>query len=145
MGNIFTTERRVEFCETDAAGITHFSAFLCYMEQAEHALFRALGTSVVHDLGDDWHLSWPRVHVECDFTGTARFEDVLQIDVQVLRLGGKSVTYGFSFLRREEQIARGKTTAVCCRVRSGHALQSIAIPELLRSQLTDYLQPTPAG
>jgi len=38
--------RRVEFCETDMAGIAHFSSFIIYMEQAEHAMLRALGTSV---------------------------------------------------------------------------------------------------
>lgn len=42
----FIWERRVEFCETDAAGICHFSSFFVFMEQAEHALFRHLGWSV---------------------------------------------------------------------------------------------------
>jgi acyl-CoA thioesterase FadM len=43
---IFTWNRRVEFAETDAAGIVHFSSFFLYMEQAEHALFRSLGLSI---------------------------------------------------------------------------------------------------
>jgi hypothetical protein len=40
-------QRRIEFCETDAAGIAHFSPMFPCMEQAEHALFRSLGTSVL--------------------------------------------------------------------------------------------------
>ncbi|MFM8187245.1 MAG: acyl-CoA thioesterase [Pirellula sp.] len=43
---IFSWNRRVEFAETDAAGIVHFSSFFLYMEQAEHALFRSLGLSI---------------------------------------------------------------------------------------------------
>jgi len=42
----FHWRRRVEFAETDMAGIAHFSSFVIYMEQAEHALLRSLGTSV---------------------------------------------------------------------------------------------------
>lgn len=42
----FHWRRRVEFSETDMAGIAHFSSFIIYMEQAEHALLRSLGTSV---------------------------------------------------------------------------------------------------
>ncbi len=139
MSQVFTFHRRVEFCETDAAGIAHFSAFLCYMEQAEHALLRHLGTSVVQDVGDGWHLSWPRVHVECDFRGAARFEDVLQIDVSVHKLGEKSITYGFDFSLAGTCIAAGKIIAVCCQVRVGEPLKSLAVPEGLRSQLEAYV------
>ena len=51
--NLFRVKRRVEFADTDMAGIVHFSAFFVYMEQAEHELLRSLGLSVVaHDTGD---------------------------------------------------------------------------------------------
>ncbi len=129
MAEKFITKRRVEFCETDAAGIVHFASYLCYMEQAEHELLRSLGLSVCEPQADGWHLSWPRVHVECDFQGTAKFEDVLQISVSVPRLGKKSVTYDFEFERGVEKIAKGRVTAVCCNVKSGQPLQSVFIPQ----------------
>ena len=139
MAAIFETARRVEFCETDAAGIAHFSAFLIYMEQAEHQFLRRLGSSVVQELGNGWHLSWPRVHVECDYLGAARFEDELKILVQVARLGSKSVTYQFSFERDGVAIASGKVVAVCCRVKAGEELKSEVIPVELAAKLKDYL------
>lgn len=154
----FSFTRRVEFCETDAAGIAHFSAFLCYMEQAEHALLRHLGTSVSTEIGDGWHLSWPRVHVSCDYRGSVRFEDCLNIQVRVERLGTRSVTYGFDFAleenagggdsntagaaagspRRGQSLAVGKVVAVCCKVRTGSPLESLEIPEELRVKLEQY-------
>ncbi len=143
MPQVFTTERRVEFCETDAAGIAHFTSLLCYMEQAEHAFLRGLGTSVVQNLDDGWHLSWPRVHVECDYRGTARFEDVLQIELRILRLGSKSVTYQFHFAKEGQEIASGNVVAVCCRVRAGYPLESTSIPEELGDKLRNYLHPAP--
>lgn len=139
MPELFTTTRRVEFCETDAAGIAHFASFLCYMEQAEHAFLRELGTSVVQPLEDQWHLSFPRVHVECDYSGTAFFEDVLRVDLRVLRLGNKSITYAVQFSRDGVAIAAGKAVVVCCRVRVGCPLESISIPTELALKLGSYL------
>ena len=57
----FKAVRRVEFSETDMAGIVHFSNFFRYMETAEHAFYRSLGFSVT--LNDfDPPLGFPRVH-----------------------------------------------------------------------------------
>src|SRR5690606_37511976 len=70
----FTLRRRVEFRDTDAAGIVHFSVYFNYMEEAEHALLRSLGTSVVTSDAEG-PISWPRVAAACEFRGALRFED----------------------------------------------------------------------
>ncbi len=135
----FICERRIEFCETDAAGIAHFSSFLCYMEQAEHQFLRHLGTSVVESLGDDWHLSWPRVHVDCDFKAAVRFEDVVQISVGVQKLGTKSITYVFEFSQGQKAVALGHMSTVCCRVKVGQPMESVEIPDTLRNRFLTYV------
>jgi 4-hydroxybenzoyl-CoA thioesterase/acyl-CoA thioester hydrolase len=135
----FTCQRRVEFCETDAAGIAHFSSFLCYMEQAEHQFLRHIGTSVVQSLDNGWHLSWPRVHVDCDFLAAVKFEELLTISVGVLKMGSKSVSYAFDFFKDNELVARGKISTVCCRVKVGEPMDSVAIPEDLRSRFLPYV------
>jgi len=127
MPDEFHYQRRVEFCETDAACIAHFSAFFQYMEQAEHALLRHLGTSVVAE-DETGTISWPRVSASCEYTGAVQFEDVMDIVVKVARLGTTSVTYAFDFLLRNESVATGKLTAVCCRLQHGAPPQSIPIP-----------------
>src|SRR4029078_7098971 len=94
----FVTTRRVEFSDTDAAGIMHFAAFFRMMEQAEHDLLRSVGLSVVsHDAAGT--ISWPRVSAKCDFRAAAKFEDVLQIEVRITRLGERSAAYAHRFLR----------------------------------------------
>jgi 4-hydroxybenzoyl-CoA thioesterase/acyl-CoA thioester hydrolase len=139
MPGVFRTQRRVEFCETDAAGIAHFAAFFPYMEQAEHALLRHLGLSVVSE-DDQGIVSWPRVSAHCDYTGAARFEDVLDVTVQVEKLGSRSVTYAFVFTRHGDPIAQGQLTAVCCRVGNDKRLQSIPIPARIREPLERFWQ-----
>ena len=46
MPSEYRLRRRVQFHETDAAGIVHFSWFYRYMEEAEHALWRQAGLSI---------------------------------------------------------------------------------------------------
>ena len=141
MAQHFATSRRVEFCDTDAAGIAHFSALFCYMEQAEHAMLRSLGTSVMAPMDDGGHLTWPRVRAECDFIGPIRFEDELEIRVQVVRLGQKSVTYRFDFYSASGKlVARGSIVAVCCRIHPEvPGLESIPIPEAVRKLLAGFV------
>ena len=64
MAETFKTTKRVEFRDTDAAGLMHFSTYFTYMEEAEHELLRSLGTSVI--VTNERHsLSWPRVACNC--------------------------------------------------------------------------------
>jgi 4-hydroxybenzoyl-CoA thioesterase/acyl-CoA thioester hydrolase len=142
MGLVFTTERRVEFCETDAGGIVHFSAYLCYMEQAEHEFLRSVGQSVIQPHPAGGYLSWPRVRVECTYAAPARFEDVLAITMSISRLGSKSVTYQFEFRSVQHHlVAQGTLVAVCCHINDhGRSINSIDIPETLRTILTQYVK-----
>lgn len=137
MSEPFRTTRRVEFRDTDAAGIVHFSAFLFYMESVEHELLRHLGLSVLWaDAAGP--MSWPRVSVSCDYTGAVRFEDVLDIAARVGRLGEKSVTYEFEFTCGGRKIATGRSVAVCCRMHPGRAPESVPIPAAIADRLRTY-------
>lgn len=138
----FVFERRVEFCETDAAGIAHFSSLLQYAEQAEHALLRSLGMTV-HS-GRDSDYVWPRVHVEMDFAGPIRFEENVSVVVTVMKLGESSVRYRFRLEGPNGPVARSETVAVCCvksQDTSGHVrMIKVAIPGSLRGLLAGYLE-----
>ncbi|HKS96136.1 MAG TPA: hotdog domain-containing protein [Terriglobia bacterium] len=60
------------------------------MEQAEHELLRSVGLSVVmQDAAGK--ISWPRVNATCDFQSAARFEELLEIQVCITRLGKTSL------------------------------------------------------
>ena len=138
MSDEFHYQRRVEFCETDAAGIAHFSTYFQYMEQAEHAFLRQLGTSV-HAQDESGTISWPRVSAHCDYTGPVKFEDVLDIRVRIERLGTKSVTYTFDFRLEESIVATGKLTAVCCRITRDNPPESMPIPSWLVARMQPFV------
>jgi YbgC/YbaW family acyl-CoA thioester hydrolase len=146
---LFQTTRRVEFRDTDAAGIVHFSAFFPMMESAEHEMLRSLGISVMPAPSvtpSDIRVTWPRVSAKCDYVAAARFEDVLQIDVSVTKLGTTSVAFSFRFHRqdpeRDQEIANGSIVAVCCRIDES-GLNKVAIPDFHRRKLQTCLDVAP--
>ena len=93
----FQALERVEFRDTDAAGIAHFSVFFNWMERAEHAFLRRLGFSVVQPTPEG-KISWPRVSATCDYFRPIGFEQLFGVQIHVVRLGRSSCTYRFQFL-----------------------------------------------
>ena len=134
MPEAFQVTRSVEFRDTDAAGIVHFSVFFTYMEEAEHQLWRHLGLSVKQSVGDDV-ISWPRVSARCDYKSPARFEDEITIAVRVDRIGKRSVTFGFEMTIGDQSIATGALTAACCRIPKVGSPEAIEIPASFRAKL----------
>ncbi|MGD9720228.1 MAG: acyl-CoA thioesterase [Pirellulales bacterium] len=134
MSQHYTTTRRVEFRDTDAAGMAHFSVFFVWMEQAEHELLRHLGLTV-HMADENGTLSFPRVASRCDYQRAVHFEDVLEIEIAIVRLGKKSVTYECTFLHEGRPVASGQTTTVCCRFAADGTPKSVAIPAEIADKL----------
>ena len=134
MHSEFHTTRRIEFSDTDMAGIVHFSRFFVFMEAAEHAFLRSLGTSVSAEWGGD-KIGWPRLEATCTYLSPAVFEDVLDIYLKVIRKGTKSLTYRFDFFRGETAIASGKLSTVCCICNPGEKIRSIPIPDFIVDQI----------
>jgi acyl-CoA thioester hydrolase len=127
----FRCRQRVEFADTDMAGIVHFANFFRYMEKAEHEFLRSLGLSVHAADGEDV-VSWPRVNAECKFRAPLSFEDELDVHVLVREKRSKSVTYEFRFYKQgdENLAAVGSITVVSVSIdRSTGRMTSIPIPE----------------
>ncbi len=125
----FTYQRRIDYSDTDMGGIVHFSRFFVYMETAEHEFLRARGTTVDRTV-DGVRISWPRVSASCDYKSPARFGDVIDVRVRVLRRGVKSMTYGFEFRCGDTLLAEGQTTSVCCIIhKGGRSPEPVEIPE----------------
>ena len=96
---------RVNWVDTDASGMIHYTAALRYFEVPEHALMRSL------DLGQ--LLSLPRVHVEADYAVPLRYPDEFDCTVEVARVGRSSITYAFEIRRLDGvRSIHGKIVAV---------------------------------
>lgn len=134
MSQPFVVRRRVEFCETDMAGMMHFSNFLRFMEQAEQDFVRSRGLAPLWETAEG-SFGFPRVSAQCEYLKPARFEQELEIEVRLDQVGAKSISYMFEFRVGSDVVARGKMSSVCCRVRPGGVVESISIPDDYRSQI----------
>ncbi len=112
----FQTTRRMEFCDTDMAGIVHFANFFRFMEAAEHAWFRSLGLKIAGELATGETYGWPRVSTTCNYQSPARYEDVLTIDVRLTHRGSRSLSTVYEFSRDGQPIARGEMKTVFCLI-----------------------------
>ena len=121
-GFIYT--RRVQFSETDLAGIAHFSAYFRFMEEAEHALWRAAGLSIgaAEQTG-----GWPRVAAAFDYKSPLRFEEEFDVVVRIAGVTRRSLKYAFTVMRGDTLVGTGTMTAVRTEKADGK-LRAVDLP-----------------
>jgi len=97
--------RRVEFADTDAAGVAHFSRLLAMVEEAEHGFFRERGIPILTK-----DSAWPVVRVEVDFAGACRFGDDIEVRLSDFQPGKTSLAYAFEGAIDGRVVFSGKMT-----------------------------------
>ena len=130
----FRYRRRVQFAETDLAGIVHFSWYFRYMEEAEHALWRSAGLSIARD-----GVGWPRVNASCEYRNPLRFEDEIDVHVRA-GFGRRRLEYTFEIHRANDIVALGAMTSVSARTNAAGALEALAIPQDVLERLRGGLR-----
>jgi len=122
--------RRVEFADTDAAGVAHFSRLLVMVEEALHDFFRQRGIPI---LSSD--SAWPFVSIQADYLAKCAFGDVITLQLTIEKVGNASLEYSFLATVGPTQLFRGRATL--CHV-SPTANKASPLPHVLRA----ILQPT---
>jgi len=124
--------RRVQFHETDAAGIVHFSCFFRYMEEAEHALWRSVGLSIAPGNG----IGWPRVAAAFEYHSPLRFEEEFDVIIRIDAITSRTIRYTCTITRGETSIATGTLKIVCVSKRDGEPFRAMEIPADITSRLS---------
>lgn len=127
-----TIRRRVQFSETDAAGIVHFSHFFRYFEDAEHALWREAGLSIHPEAST---IGWPRVTASCEYQRPLKFEQVFDVTVRISEMSRRTIAYVGEITRNGERIATGTWKIVCVNKLPDGSLKSADIPADVTSRL----------
>lgn len=120
-----TLRRRVNFYEVDQAAIVHFSNFYRYMEEAEHAFWRATGLA----LSDAGALGFPRVAAAFEFHAPLRFDDQFDVELLIAAIGRSSLRYSCRITRDGVPIATGTMTIVCVDV--GPPMRAVPWPDAI--------------
>ena len=92
---------RVWFSDTDAQGIVYYGRYLPYFDQARVEYHRHL--DMLRTEPSDRQFVMRAMTVE--YHAPARFDDPIEIDVRVKRIGTSSVTYEFAAYLEGEALA----------------------------------------
>ncbi len=121
----YVERMRVQWVDTDASGLIHYTAALRYFEVAEHALMRRVFAG--------WTVKpfmLPRVHVEADYKSPLRYADEFDCAAWIAAVGTSSVTYRHEISRPDGTLCIvGKIVAVAV----DEAGRSIPLPSDVRA------------
>ena len=117
--------RRVTYPETDEAGIVHFTNFFKYVEEAEHAMWRAAGLSIAER---NREIGWPRIAASLQYRKPLRFEDEFDVHLRLVEKTARTLRYSAILRKDGVVIAEGSLTTICVRRRAGEDVKVIDIP-----------------
>jgi len=133
---VYRTQRRVEFSDTDMAGIVHFAQFFLWMEHVEQEFLRSIGLSVSMTW-EGQHIGFPRVSAGCDYLSPVTFQDVMDIELSIERIGTKSISYHFAFTKETIPVASATLVTCCVGKSADRKMAGIPIPETFKARLDD--------
>ena len=103
---------RVYYEDTDAGGVVYDSNYLRFMERARTEWLRALGFEQPALAAEHGVLFVVRA-VNIDYLKPSRFNDSLQVTVEVVNVGGSRIRFLQRVLRGDEEIVRADVDVVC--------------------------------
>jgi YbgC/YbaW family acyl-CoA thioester hydrolase len=130
----FRWKSRIRFVDTDASQRIHYTAMFRHFEAAEQDFLHAAG--LPFSAPELAGFSFPRVHVECDFSAEIRYDDKIEIEMRVERVGTSSYTLQFVVFARERAAAKGRITVVCV---DRHTQRACPVPDRLTAILRRLL------
>lgn len=125
---------RVRFRDTDVQGHVYFGNYFEFCDEGLSAYMRAIGMpwqKLVEGGTDLFYAS-----ASCDYLGSARFEDLIQIEVQVSKIGTTSITSSF-VIRNEagEVLAKATLVSVCV---DPSTRSKIPVPQAFREAVASF-------
>ncbi|WP_170366665.1 tol-pal system-associated acyl-CoA thioesterase [Ruegeria arenilitoris] len=102
---------RVYYEDTDMGGVVYHANYLRYIERARSDWVRNLGNdqNAMREAG----IIWVVRRVEADYLASARFDDELQVETEVVAISGVRLTMAQLIRRGETEVFRATVTAVC--------------------------------
>jgi acyl-CoA thioester hydrolase len=110
MPGSFRMSVRVRLAETDALGVVYYGQYFGYFDIARLEMLREAG--MTPKLLRMRKLGFVAGESSCRYHASARFDDVLTLEVKVARVGGSSVVYAHRITRGRTRIADGRVTDI---------------------------------
>ena len=95
-----TMEYRVPYADTDMMGVVYYANYLVMFERARNELMRACGYTYKECEAEGWGL--PVTHAECNYKGSAHYDDLLEISAWVQEQKGVRIEIACEIRRKGE-------------------------------------------
>lgn len=125
---------RIQFVDTDASQRIHYSSVFRYLEILDHEFFRSIGYSYTQLFNEGYEM--PRVHLDCMYLGSIEYDDELEAQIAVAKVGNSSFTYSFEFFKGAQPVIKGTMTIVFITSADG---KKVSIPEAIRAELKKHI------
>jgi len=124
----FCYRKRVAFHETDSMGVVHHSNYIRYFEEARVAWLRDRGLIELH--APRGSFTFAVVDVQCKYIKPARFEDEIEVKLEV-RIEGVKLVFRYAVVLPQSQqyLATGRTALVALNAE----LQLVRLPPELKA------------
>jgi 4-hydroxybenzoyl-CoA thioesterase len=129
---VFSTQLTINFGDTDPAALVYFPNIFHYCHIVMERFFHDRCGVQYSTLIQDQKLGFPTVHIQAEFKSTMRYGDVIDVELEVTRIGNKSVSF-FYQLMRERVVCAEVLQVVVAMDLSTHL--SVQIPDSLRESL----------
>jgi acyl-CoA thioester hydrolase len=146
MAESFVHHLRVRYGECDPQGIVFNANYLLYFDVAFTELWRvAVGPWM--EMPEQHGVDAVVAEANVQFRGPARFDDELDLRVQIVRLGDTAITTEFDVLRDEELLVRGRLRHVCVSTdTTKNIVGKTPWPDTIRAGLAPYVgEPSSPG
>ena len=112
LGQPFLWPVRVYYEDTDAGGVVYYANYLRFMERARTEWLRAMGFEQ-SQLAAQLRVLFVVRAVNIDYLRPSRFDDSLQVTVEVVNVGGSRIRFVQRVLRGDEELVRAAVDVVC--------------------------------
>ena len=122
---------RVYYEDTDAAGVVYYANYLKFTERARTEWLRALGFDQT-ELAERHGVVFVVRSAAVDFVRPARFNDTLQVTVELIKVGAGHLDLVQRVIREDELIAKAAVKVACVGLRT---LRPVRIPQFLLTRI----------
>lgn len=126
---------RVYYQDTDAGGVVYHSTYLDFIERARYEWLRKLGFDVNALIQIHKTVFMVR-SLEIEYFKPAVLDDLLQVTVQVVKIGGSRITIYQEILRSHIKLVNATVHVVCV---GADSLKPVRVPVPLRQKIGESL------
>jgi len=131
--SLFQRTRRIRFSECDPAGIVFYPQYFVMFNDLMEAWVDELVPDGFRGLIIERRVGMPTVRLEADFRAISRMGDLVTLELEVERLGNKSLNLAWRCLGEDGELRMGAQQTIVFTSLDTH--RAIAVPDDFRQAL----------